>query len=146
MIGIYGVNLKGLPCIHKYLKMQTQLYVSKKSKTFDAKQIHHILTVLQDSDEPKKNLEGVATALLYHGLLRINEAKKLIVDDVTIKSDPKESEVTFYHAKKEKWGVYVQGNCNLLWHVCQTCKTAVPWCCQAMNETIPTELERSRQA
>ena len=96
------INLKGLPRLRKYLKMQTQLYVAKKSKTFDAKQIHHILTVLQDSDEPKKNLEGVATALLYHGLLRINEAKKLIVDDVTIKSDPKESEVTFYHAKKEK--------------------------------------------
>ena len=55
MIDIYGVNLKGLLCLHKYLKMQTQLYVSKKFKTFDAKQIHHVLTVLKDSNEPKKN-------------------------------------------------------------------------------------------
>ena len=48
VIDIYGVNLKGLPCLRKYPKMQTQLYVAKRSKTFDAKLIHHVLTVLQD--------------------------------------------------------------------------------------------------
>ena len=54
MIDIFGINLKGLHRLRKYLKMQTQLYVSKKSKTFDAKQIHHVLTVLKDSYEQKK--------------------------------------------------------------------------------------------
>ena len=53
MIDIYGINLKGLHHLWKYLKMQTQLYLSKKSKTFDEKHIHHVLTVLQNSDEPK---------------------------------------------------------------------------------------------
>ena len=32
MIDIYCVSLKVLPRLHKYLKMQTQLDVSKKSK------------------------------------------------------------------------------------------------------------------
>ena len=90
MIDIYGVNIKGLSCLCKYLKMQTQLYVANKSKTFDAKLIHHVLTVLQDSDEPKKNLQGVAIVLLYSGLLQINEVEKLTIYNVTIKSDPKE--------------------------------------------------------
>ena len=64
MIDIYGVNLRGLSCLHEYLKVETQLYVGKKSTTFDAKQIHHVLTVLQDSDEPKKTLHAVAIAQL----------------------------------------------------------------------------------
>ena len=50
----------------------------------------------------KKKLQGVAIALLYYSLLSINEVKKLTVDNVTIKSDPKEIEVTFYHVRKKR--------------------------------------------
>ena len=50
----YGVNLKGLPRLHKYLKQQTQLYVAKKSKTFSAKEIDTILTTLQEKMTPKQ--------------------------------------------------------------------------------------------
>ena len=60
----YGVNLKGLPRLHKYLKQQTQLYVATKSKTFSAKEIDMILIYLQEKNEPK------AIELLYYGLLR----------------------------------------------------------------------------
>ena len=49
--------------------------------------------------KPKK-IQGLAIVQLCYGLLRINEVKKLTVDDVTIKSDPKEIEVTFFHASK----------------------------------------------
>ena len=66
----YGVNLKGLPRLHKYLKQQTQLYVATKSKTFSAKVINIILMYLQDKKESKKTLQEVAIALLYFGLLR----------------------------------------------------------------------------
>ena len=44
----YGVNLKGLPRLHKYLKQQMQLYVAKKSKTFSAKEIDMILMTLHE--------------------------------------------------------------------------------------------------
>ena len=101
MIDIYCVNLKGLPRLHKYIKMQTQLYVAKKSKTFDAKQIHHILTVLKDSDEPKKTPSCGHSTIVLQPFVK-NKVKKLTVDNVTIKLDPKEIEVTFYHARKRR--------------------------------------------
>ena len=63
--------------------MQTQLYVAKTSKTLDVEQIHYVLAVLQESDEPKKTLQGAAIALLYYGLLQIDEAKKLNIKNIT---------------------------------------------------------------
>ena len=39
----YGVNLKGLPRLHKYLKQQMQIYVATKTKTFSAKEIDAIV-------------------------------------------------------------------------------------------------------
>ena len=102
IIDVYGCNLKNLPRLRKYLKLETQLYVAKKSKTYDAKEMHHVLTVLQDSNNPKHTVQGVAIALLYYGLLRINEVKKLTVDDITLKSNPKEIEIVYYHARKKR--------------------------------------------
>ena len=69
-INNYGVNLKGLPRLHKYLKQQTQLYVATKSKTFSAKEIDTILVTLQEINDPKATLQGLAVALLYYGLLK----------------------------------------------------------------------------
>ena len=44
----------------------------------------------------------MAIALLYYDLLWINEVLKLTVDNVTIKSEPKEIELTFFHARKSR--------------------------------------------
>ena len=72
MIYIYGINLRGSPRLCKYLKNKIQLHVAKKLKIFVVKQIHHVLIVLQGSDEPNQTLQGVAIVLLYNGLLRVN--------------------------------------------------------------------------
>ena len=103
-IDLYGLNLKGLPRLHKYLKQQTQLYVAKKSKTFTAYEIDQVLVTLQEPDKPQETLQGVAIALLYYGLLRANEVRLITVFDVKLKSEPtkKEIEVTFTHPRKQK--------------------------------------------
>ena len=95
----YGVNLKGLPRLHKYFKQQMQLYVATKSKTFSAKEIDTILMYLQDKKEPKETLQGVAIALLYFGLLRCTEVQMIQMDDVKVEdiSSKKVIEVTFKH-------------------------------------------------
>ena len=61
----YGVNLKGLPRLHKYIKQQTQLYVATKFKTFSTKAIETILIYLQEKNESKETLQGFAIGLLY---------------------------------------------------------------------------------
>ena len=103
-IDLYGLNLKGLPRLHKYLKQQTQLYVAKKSKTFTAEEIDQVLLTLQAPDQPRETLQGVAIALLYYGLLRANEVRLITVFDVKLHSEPtkKEIEVTFTHPRKRK--------------------------------------------
>ena len=76
----------------------------------------------------QKNLPGVAIALLYHGLLQINEVKKLTVDGIAIKSDPKEIEVTFYHTRRNKgftFNVPVTFCDMLVKYVKQLCPDAV---------------------
>ena len=50
----YGVNMKGLLSLHKYIKQQTQLDVATKSKTFSTKEIETILMYLQDKNESKE--------------------------------------------------------------------------------------------
>ena len=49
-----------------------------------------------------KNHQGVAIALLYYSLLWMNEVKKFTIDNIIIKSDPKDIEVTFYHTIKKR--------------------------------------------
>ena len=72
----------------------------------------------------------MAIALLYYGLLRINEVKKLDVDNITIKSDLKEFEVTFYHARKRRnegftFNVPVTFNDIFVKHIKYLCPDAV---------------------
>ena len=66
----YGVNSKGLPRLHKYLKQQTQLYVAKKSKNFSAKEIDTILVTLQEKmiqNQPNKELQLFSSIMVYWG-------------------------------------------------------------------------------
>ena len=44
----FGLNLKGLPRLKKYLKQKTNKYVAKKSLTFNAEEIQEVLLFLQD--------------------------------------------------------------------------------------------------
>ena len=45
-----GVNLTGLPCLKKFLKLQASKYVAKKSDTFTPQKIEKVLLHLQGSN------------------------------------------------------------------------------------------------
>ena len=78
----FGLNLKGLPRLKKYLKQKTSKYVAKKSATFTPEEINEVLMNLQEKKTPNAILHGVAIALLYFGLLRGCEARQVKVEDV----------------------------------------------------------------
>ena len=63
-----GVSLKGLPCTHRYLKMETLYYVCKKAATFNTDEVHHVMMTLQERNTPNATLYTVSIALLYFGL------------------------------------------------------------------------------
>ena len=92
------VNLKGLPRLNKYLN------VAKKSKKFSAKEIDTILVTKQDKNDTKANLQGVAIALLYYGLLRAVEVQMIKMEDVKVEATDirKIIEVTFKHKRKQR--------------------------------------------
>ena len=72
----YGVNLKGLPRFHKYLKQQTLLYVATKSNTLSAKERDTILTYVQD----KKNQGNFTISCNCSPLFWTLEVHKMIQD------------------------------------------------------------------
>ena len=99
----FGLNLKGLPGLKKYLKQKTNKYVAKKSLTFDAKEIHEVLPTLQDrKDNPYTILYGVCIALLYFDLLRVDEVRAVEMVDVDLNHGMKEITVKFTHKQKQR--------------------------------------------
>ena len=100
-IEAFGVNLNRLPRLTRYLKAQTHLYVSKKSKCFSPEQIHHIMNHCVNNDDHKKTSLGVIVGLLYYGILRCSECMMIKVEDVKILWDGK-IEVTFNHPRKRR--------------------------------------------
>ena len=97
----YGKNLKNLSRLQMYLKIQSQRYVSTKSKVFSPEQIHTVLMHCLESQCPEFLLVGVGVSLLYFGLLRSRDVLKVTVEDVTLNSDGK-YEVRFEHLRKRK--------------------------------------------
>ena len=105
MIDTYGCTMKSLARLNKYLKTETSDYVVKKSKTFSAEQIHEVIRqCMCSTNDPKKTLIGICIAIMYYGLLRMNEAYLIQVEDVRIvgERDDKKIQVTFDHKRKRK--------------------------------------------
>ena len=100
----YVMNLKSLPRLHKYLKQQTQLHVATKSKTFSAKEINTIPMSLQEQNEPKETLQGVAISLLYFELFRATEVQMIQMDDVKVENIGSQNviELTFKHKHTQR--------------------------------------------
>ena len=99
----FGLNLKGLPRLKKFLKQQTNKYIAEKSATFSAEEIHQVLLHLQEQNMPHAMLYGVAIALLYYGLLRANEVQELQVKDVMmLNATVKEEIVVSFNPKRKK--------------------------------------------
>ena len=99
-IDVYGLDLKSLPRLRKFLKQQTSKYVAKKSSTFDPEEIQELLMKLQDKPTTRATLHGVAIALLYFGLLRGSEVKEITVRDVIVKDS--RILVKFMHDRKRR--------------------------------------------
>ena len=99
----FGLILKGLPRLERYLKQKTNKYVAKKSLTFNAEEIQEVLLFLQDKkDDPYATLYGVGIALLYFGLLRANEVRAIVMADVDLNHGVKEITVKFTHGQKQR--------------------------------------------
>ena len=98
----YGITINGLPRLKKYLKNETSGYVCKKADTFDADQMYSIMTKLQQINTPKSILQAVAITLLYYGLLRSCEVRKIRVKDVKLseRNGKKEILINFPYARK----------------------------------------------
>ena len=76
MIDQHGSNLRSLVRLIRHLKMETSHYVSKKSRTFSAEQIHEVIAHCMDKKiyDPKKTHISVCIAIMYDCLLRMKEA------------------------------------------------------------------------
>ena len=99
-----GVSLKGLPCIHRYLKMETLHYVCKKDATFNADEVHHVMMTLQERNMPNATLYAVSIALLYFGLLCAGEVRMIKVKDVVVTDNEKlkRIHVNFVYPRKRR--------------------------------------------
>ena len=97
----YGKNLNNLPRLTRYLKSQTHLYVTKKSRTFTPEQIHEVLMHDLNSKNPRDTIMGVIVSILYYGLLRSSECMDITVGDVEVQWDGK-VEITFNHPRKRR--------------------------------------------
>ena len=83
----FGVILKGLPRLKKFLNLQASKYVAKKSDTFSPQEIEQVLLYLQEKNCPEHTLYSIAISLLYFGLLRASEVREVEHDDVTWKKE-----------------------------------------------------------
>ena len=64
-IDVYGLELKGLSRLKKFLKQQTSTYVAKKSNKFGPMEMHELLKKILEKPTIKATLHGVAIALLH---------------------------------------------------------------------------------
>ena len=68
------------------------------SLTFNAEEIQDMLLTLQDKkDDPYATLYGVGISLLYFGLLKANEVRAIVMEDVDLNQGMKEITVKFTH-------------------------------------------------
>ena len=77
----FEVNLKEIPHLKKFLKLQASKYV-KKSGTFTPQEIEQVILHLQENITHKSALYDIAIPLVYFGLLRANEMHNVEFDDV----------------------------------------------------------------
>ena len=102
----FDAILKNLVRLTKYIKTETLLYVAKKSKTFSAEQIHEVIAhcIYMETNDPKLILYSVCIAVMYYGLLRMNEAFLIKVEDMRIvgEEDFKKKQINFHYQRKRK--------------------------------------------
>ena len=98
----YGKNLKGLVHLQKFLKLETNKFVAKKSKMSMAEEVHQVLKTLNAMNTPNTTSQVASIALLYYGLLRANDVKNLQADDVVLSEEKKMILVTFKHQCNEE--------------------------------------------
>ena len=96
-----GCDLRSRVLVSKYLKSQSSHYITKKSKTFTADQMHHAIMMCQESNDPSETLLGVGVSLQYYGLLRSADLKNILIEDVEIQPCGKIT-VTFDHGRKRR--------------------------------------------
>ena len=100
-INTYGFKLNGLLKLNRYLKAMTSTYVCKKSRVFSPEEMDRLLMCCQESNEHEMTLLGVGAALMYYGLLRISDVKKVKIEDVS-QDEKGRIVVKFVHARKRK--------------------------------------------
>ena len=82
---------------------KTNIYVAKKSLTFNAEEIQDVLMTLQDKkDDPYATLYGLGIALLYFGLLGANEVRAIEMEDLDLNHRMQEITVKLMHEQKQK--------------------------------------------
>ena len=102
----FGANLKNLILLTKYINTETLHYVAKKFKSFLAEQIHKVIAHCMDTEtnNPKLMVYSVCIAIMYYGLLRMNEAFLIKVEYATIvvEEDFKKIQINFDYQRKRK--------------------------------------------
>ena len=69
--------------LQRFLKLNTSTYACKKSKVISSEQIDILLKYCSLSKEPPETLMGVGVYLMYYGLLRVCDARKIQYKDVS---------------------------------------------------------------
>ena len=106
MIDKCGTNLKNLVPLTKYIETKTLHHVAKKSKIFLAEKILEVIahSMYTETNDPKLTLYGVCIAVMYYGLLRMNKASLIKVEDARImgEDDFKKIQINFDYQQKRK--------------------------------------------
>ena len=97
----YGFKLDRMYRLQRFLKLNTSTYVCKKSKVFTSDQMDIVLKYCMSSKNEQDTLMGVGIALMYYGLLRVCDAKKIELKDVS-NDETGRVIVTFEHQRKKK--------------------------------------------
>jgi len=87
--------------LQRFLKLNTSTYVCKKSKVFSSEHINTLLKYCSLSKKPSETLMGVGVSLIYYGLLRVCDERKVQCKDVIHESSG-QVVVKFEHYRKKK--------------------------------------------
>jgi len=108
-ISNFGYKLNTMLRLQRYLKHNPSTYVCKKSKVFTSEQIDQILKHCAESNDHKEILTGVGVSLMYYGLLRVCDSRKIQKKDAS-HQDNGRIVIKFEHARKRR-------NAGLTYHV-----------------------------
>jgi len=86
--------------LQRFLKLNTNTYVCKKSKVFTSEQIDEILKKCAESNDNKEILTGAGVSLMYYGLLRVCDSLQIQKKDVSHQENGRV--IKFEHARKRK--------------------------------------------